>query len=173
MQWIPADKAPPSEYQSSAMSIVPLLLSLSDDMDHYPYAVKGRYVGGHLNSWFIEGSPSEVHPKFWMPCPMTAPPGWTAAEDTQDRDIIRTPSGTLRVLSSESPGVSAGTVTLRQQIQMIDSTIEVTRQTLSRLGPKERKPHASYLAELEAIRSSLLFLADHMVLLHRLDRIKF
>lgn len=154
MQWIPADKAPPSEYQSSAMDIVPLLLSLSDDVDHYPYAVKGRYVGGHLNSWFIEGSPSEVRPKFWMPCPRTAPADWT-------------------------PGTSAkssGRPTLRQQLQAIDSAITVARVELERQSTDDRATRdflKKHLDEMMAVKDSLGLLADHMVLLHRLDRVKF
>lgn len=64
-EWKTASVRPPRKYHSSSLKTIPLLLAMPD----YEYAVLGYYLGGLINKFRVNGSPSIWQPLAWAPCP--------------------------------------------------------------------------------------------------------
>lgn len=67
--WISADQPPPVELHSSAMEIRPLLLAFEPKGDTDKWPVVGYYLGGIIQEWRRQNSPSEWKPTHYRPMP--------------------------------------------------------------------------------------------------------
>ena len=63
--WQPASVPVPPELQSTPLKIKMLLLAIPGR----DAAVRGWFMGGLVNEFYMEGSPSQWHPTHWMPMP--------------------------------------------------------------------------------------------------------
>jgi hypothetical protein len=73
MKWKNANTPPPEEYHSTAMIRIPLLLAFEprgpEDRRQDEWPVVGCYIGGLVQEWRRDGSPSAWEPTHWMPMP--------------------------------------------------------------------------------------------------------
>lgn len=69
MAWHPVTEPVPERLRSTAMEYVPLLLAFTNDLCHYPNPVRGHFLGGRLNVFRVDGSPSDQEPTHWMEMP--------------------------------------------------------------------------------------------------------
>jgi len=63
--WRPATEPVPPELQSTPMKVKMLLLAI----EGREQAVRGWFMGGLVNEFYMEGSPSQWKPTHWMPIP--------------------------------------------------------------------------------------------------------
>jgi len=57
------------KFQSDAMNTQPLLLAFGPVGRHPATVRMGRYVGGLVQEFYADGSPTSQMPDYWMPCP--------------------------------------------------------------------------------------------------------
>jgi hypothetical protein len=73
MKWTKANTPPPEKYQSTVMNRIPLLIAFEprgpEDRRHDEWPVVGCYIGGLVQEWRRDGSPSACEPTHWMPMP--------------------------------------------------------------------------------------------------------
>lgn len=65
MAWRPANEPVPPELQSTPMKVTMLLLAI----EGREQPVRGWFMGGLVNEFYMEGSPNQWKPTHWMPMP--------------------------------------------------------------------------------------------------------